>query len=135
MGHEVHVESSRPLIPVLDPTSGAQYHHHPQQLDSSSAHKLPQATGPGLPSILQAQMPIAHQAACIFLSLPLPPKHQATVDNPYHIESINRVRVICGLPLRVVEASSRRLARVRDQHYQAYNLPRKQWHLQMERSF
>ncbi|KAM1186731.1 hypothetical protein ACFX2G_016178 [Malus domestica] len=69
MGHEVHVESSRPLIPVLDPTSGAQYHHHPQQLDSSSAHKLPQATGPGLPSILQAQMPIAHQAACIFLSL------------------------------------------------------------------
>ncbi|KAM1640323.1 hypothetical protein ACFX1R_011665 [Malus domestica] len=29
MGHEVHVESSRPFIPILDPTSGAQYHLHP----------------------------------------------------------------------------------------------------------
>ncbi|KAM1202741.1 hypothetical protein ACFX2J_018649 [Malus domestica] len=47
MGHEAHVESSRPFIPILDPTSGAQYHLHPSSsLSLQPMNSLkPQAQG------------------------------------------------------------------------------------------
>ncbi|KAM1950621.1 hypothetical protein ACFX15_005329 [Malus domestica] len=54
MGHEAHVESSRPFIPILDPTSGAQYHLHPSSSLSLQPMNSLKPQAPGLPSISQA---------------------------------------------------------------------------------
>ncbi|KAM1526059.1 hypothetical protein ACFX10_010443 [Malus domestica] len=65
MGHEVHVESSRPFIPILDPTSGAQYHLHP----SSSLSLQPMNSfKPQAQVSLQFHRPTPHHP---LLSLPL----------------------------------------------------------------